>query len=263
MIKESLILPSQGFPYKGRLEGSTVTVSPITTRVYKDFVWKNDDEGLLNLVDSCLVDCALKAEDFCYSDLLAIYIKIRSISLGNVAPVNTTCPKCGVRQNSELLLDTLECKYLSLSEYPIPIELPSSKIKIKMTIPTSKSTRMAKEEARRRASIFNKPVEEFESIYSILVDVHVDSVGDLVSKAEWYDSLSLKDAMYIDQVYKMIQEFGITMTQPLECRSCKNKYRSPLKIDQNFFRTDVGDIPGFTVTEGTLEKGPIRTGKDE
>ena len=264
MIKESLILPSQGFPYKGRLEGSSVTVSPITTRIYKDYVWKNDEEGLLHLVDSCLVDCPLKAEDLCYSDLLAVYIKIRSISLGNVAPINTVCPKCGVRQNSELLLDTLECKYLSLSEYPIPLELPTSKLKIKVTIPTSHSSRMAREEAKKRASLFNKPIEEYESLYSILVDIHVESVvGDLVSKAEWYDSLALKDAMFIDQVYKMVQEFGITMTQPLECKSCKNKYRSPLKIDQSFFRTDIGDIPGFTVTEGTLEKGPVGTGKNE
>ena len=263
MIKESLILPSQGFPYSGKLNGSSVTVSPITTRVYKDYIWKNDEEGLLNLVDSCLVDCPLKAEEFCYSDLLAVYIKIRSISLGNIAPINTTCPKCGVRQNSDLLLDTLECKYLSLKEYPIQLDLPASKVKIRLTIPTSRSTKTAKEEAKKRASLFNKSVEEFESIYTILVDLHVDGVGDLISKADWYDSLPLKDAMFIDQAYKLIQEFGINYTQPIECKSCKNQYRSPLKIDQSFFRPSIGDLPGFSVTEGTLEQGPIGSRKDE
>ena len=168
-----------------------------------------------------------------------------------------------MKQNSDLLLDNLECKYLSLKEYPIQLDLPTSKIKIKFTIPTSRSVKMAKEEAKKRASLFNKSIEEFESIYTILVDVHVDGVGDLVSMADWYDSLPLKDAMFVDQVYKVIQEFGINYTQPIECKSCKNKYRSPLKIDQNFFRNTVGDIPGFSLTEGTLEKGPVGAGKNE
>lgn len=261
MIKESLILPSQGFPYNNRIQGSSITVSPITTKIYKDYIWKNDTEGLLNLVDACLVDCPIKAEELCYADLLAVYIKIRCLSLGNVAPVTATCPECNTRQNTNMFLDKLECKYLTLKEYPIAVELPECKKRVLFTIPTSRSSRIAKEEAKKRADIFNKPIEEFSSLYSTLADIHVEGVGDLVSKANWYNSLALKDALYIDRVYSLIQEFGISSIQPVECIHCKHVYKLPLKIDQNFFRTDIGDIDGFSTTTGTLEKGPTGTGK--
>ena len=262
MIKERVILPSQGFPYNEKIEGNSILVTPITTRVYKDFLYSEGEDNLLNLVDSCLVECPLKAEDFCFADLLAVYIKIRSISLGNSIPVSSVCPKCNVKQETFLELNNLECNYLSIDKYPIEVLLPDSKTKISVCIPSSKSARIAKEEAQKRASNYNKPLKEFLPIYTTLIDIRLDSVKDLVSKADWYDNLSIKDAMFIDQVYTLIQDFGITTTQNVTCPSCKTTYKVPLQINKDFFRTTVRSIEGFKTTKGTLEKGPDWAGEN-
>ena len=142
MIKEALILPSQGFPYKGKLEGTTVMVRPLTTKVYKDFLISGGEEGITNLVDACLVDCPLKAEDLVYQDELAIYLKIRSMSLGSNIPVYSVCPGCGEKNVDTWDLMKLECSYLYMDEYPLPVTLPDCKKKVEIKIPTAKSQRV-------------------------------------------------------------------------------------------------------------------------
>lgn len=259
MIKESIILPSLGYPYKGILDGTSVCVKPITTRVYKDFLINNSDEGILNLIDSCLVDCPLKAEDLCFQDELAVYLKIRCISLGSDLQVSSTCPNCKTQINQTWDLMGLECTYLGLDEYPYKFILPDSKKEIKMYIPSSKSQRIAKEEAQKRATRYNKKVSDFLPTFSTVSILQVPDVMDIVDKADWYEGLSLHDAVYIDQVADQLQNFGIVVSKEVECDSCKRKFRVPLSITPEFFRPRIGDIPGIKTKAGTLEKGPSNT----
>lgn len=263
MIKESVILPSLGYPYKGKLEGTSISVSPITTRVYKDFIMSNSEEGLLNLVNSCLVDSPLKAEDFCYADLLAIYIKIRNISLGSIIPTVSTCPVCGNKQTTDWELNKIECNYLGLDSYPIQITLPESKEIIYLEIPTIRSGKIAKEEAQKRAANYNKKVSDFLDTFSMLICIRSDKGMDLISRSEWYDNLPLKDAMFIDQAFSLIQDFGLITRQRVICKDCNHPYNVPLQVNREFFRPSIGNISGFKTTKGTFEEGPTGTAKNE
>ena len=263
MIKESLILPSQGYPYKGKLEGSSITVRPLTTRVYKDFLVSGGAEGVTNLIDSCLVECPLKAEDLVYQDELAIYLKIRSISLGSTIPVYSVCPGCGEKNVESWDLMDLECSYLYMDSYPLQVTLPDSKKKIEIKLPTAKTQRIAREEAQKRATKFEKKLMDFLPSFQTASVLHVDGIGDLVQRADWYTDLSLKDAVYIDQVMAKMQDFGIHTTREAECKSCKRKYTVPLQVTQDFFRPDLGDIEGIKVTQGTLAEGPKDSTKAE
>ncbi len=256
MIKESLILPSQGFPYNNRLEGSSVKLQPLTTRAYKDFIISNDEEGVLNLVDSCLVDCPLKAEEFVYADVLAMYLKIRSMTLGTNITLFSVCPHCKLRNKIEWDLMSMPCKYLSVDEYPIPITLPDSGKTIGLCLPTYKNNQVAKEEAQKRASRYNKPITDFLSSFNTVVNLQVSGVGDLVSKAEWYENLPLRDVIYIDQASLIIQDFGLITSKDTVCTGCKKEYRTPFNITQEFFRPSLGDISGFSTSQGTLQEGP-------
>lgn len=256
MIKESLILPSQGYPYKGRLEGSSVTVRPLTTRAYKDFLVSGGDDGVTNLVESCLVDCPIKAEELVYQDELALYLKIRSMSLGSQIPVYSVCPGCGERNVDTWDLMQLECSYLCMDEYPLKVELPDCKKKIEVMIPTSKSQRLAKEEAQKRADKFDKKIADFLPSFQVASVIRVEGAGDIVDRANWYIDLSLKDAVFIDQVLAKIQDFGIHTLKDAECKACKRKYTVPLQITSDFFRPNLGDIEGIKTSQGTLEEGP-------
>ena len=259
MLKESIILPSMGYPYKGILEGTSVYVKPITTKVYKDFLVDSSDDGVLNLIDSCLVDCPLKAEDFTFQDELAIYLKIRCVSLGASLKVSSICPHCKDQESDTWNLMDLECTYLALDEYPFKFTLPDSKKEVEMVLPTSKIQRIAKEEAQKRATRFNMNLSDFLPIFSTVSLLHVSDVSDIVNKFEWYNKLSLMDAVYIDQVAEKLQDFGISVSKERECHSCKKKYRVPLSITPDFFRPGIGDLPGIKTAKGTLEKGPSDT----
>ena len=259
MIKESLILPSQGFPYKGKLDGTSVMVKPLTTRVYKDFLVSGGEEGVTNLVDSCLVDCPLKAEELVYQDELAIYLKIRSISLGSQIPVYSVCPSCGEKNITTWDLMSLECSYLFVDDYPLKVTLPDSKKRIEVMIPTARSQRLSREAAQKRATQFDKKISDFLPTFQTASILQVDGVGDIVQRADWYTELSLKDAVYIDQVLAKIQDFGIHTTREEECKSCKRKYTVPLQVTSDFFRPAIGNIEGFKTAKGTLEKGPKDT----
>ena len=256
MIKESLILPSQGYPYKGKLEGTSIMVRPLTTKAYKDFLISGGEEGVTNLVDSCLVDSPIKAEDLVYQDELAIYLKIRSMSLGSNIPVYSVCPGCGEKNVETWDLMQLDCSYLYMDEYPITVTLPESQKKVSIRIPTAKSQRIAREEAQKRATKFDKKLADFLSSFQIASVLHVDGVGDIVQRADWYTELPLRDAVYIDQVLAKIQDFGIHTTRETECKSCKRKYTVPLQVTSDFFRPSIGDIEGVKVAKGTLAEGP-------
>ncbi len=259
MLKESIILPSMGYPYKDILNSSSVFVKPITTRIYKDFLINNSDEGVLNLIDSCLVDCPLKAEDLTFQDELAVYLKIRCISLGANLQIASVCPHCKQQVSDTWNLMDLECTYLVLDEYPFKFILPDSKVEVTMSLPTSRSQRLAREEAQKRATRFDKKLSDFLPVFSTVSVLSVSEAHDIVSRYDWYNKLSLKDAIYIDQVAEKLQDFGISVSKETECDFCKKKYRVPLTITPDFFRPSVGDITGITTSTGTLEKGPTDT----
>lgn len=255
MIQETLILPSLGFPYNGRLNGTSVVVRPLTTRAYKDFLVSASEEGIINLIDSCLVDCPLKADEFVYQDELAIYIKIRSISLGDIIPLNTTCPKCNSPLTVNWELMGMKCNYLYTEKYPYEIELPETKQKITLSIPTTRSQHLAEDAAKKRATQYNKNIKEYLPVFNTVVNIHVPDVKDITERADWYNSLPLKDAIYIDQIYGKIQNFGLEVNKDVKC-SCGHEFTVPMSITTDFFRPSMGDFDGFTTAKGTLEKGP-------
>ena len=263
MVQESIILPSQGYPYFGRVEGSSVIVKPLTTRVYKDFLVSPSEEAVLNLVDNCLVDCPIKAEEMVYQDELAIYLKIRTLSMGSLLPVFSTCPKCKNKNTDNWDLMQLECNYLVLDEYPMSITLPESGKKVSLLYPTSKSNRLAREQAQKRAGLFNKNLSEFLSSFQMAEVIIIDGLNDIVDKAEWYNSLPLVDAIYIDQVLEKMQDFGIVTNRVTQCQTCKHEYITPLQITSDFFRPIIGNINGIKTAKGTLEKGITDANENE
>lgn len=257
MIKESIYLPSQGYPYRN--VGSYVTVSPLTTRAYKDFLVNPNEEGIFNLIDSCLVDCPIKASEFVYQDELAIYFKIRSMSMGDIVPSYSVCPYCENKNNEEWNLMELECKYLSLSEYPLGVTLPESQKKVYISIPTGRTQQIAQEAAQKRATQFNTDIKDFLPSFQSASILSVEGTHDLIERAEWYNNLPLKDAVFIESVLERMQDFGIKTNHTVNCEKCKKDYLSPLKITSNFFRPDIGNITGISTATGTLAQGPSNT----
>lgn len=255
MISESIMLPSMGIPYN-KLEGSSLRVSPITTKIYKDFLINSEDDGIINMLDGCLVDSPLKAEELVYADQLALLFKIRSMSLGSEIKIRVHCPHCNNDINVLWDLMNADCEYLSAESYPFKVTLPESKTEINIFIPNSKMRRLAREEAKKRADKFSKKISDFLPQLMICSQLQVQGCMDIIEKLQWYESLSLIDSIYIDSIIDNIQNFGISTQQILKCTECDGDLSVNLMIDQNFFRPNF-DLP-TTICRTT--KGKLATG---
>lgn len=254
MISESIMLPSMGIPYN-KLEGSSLKVKPITTKIYKDFLVNNEDDGIINMLNECMVDSPISADELVYADQLALLFKIRSMSLGSEVKIRVHCPFCNNDVNVVWDLMLSDCDYLSASSYPFEIELPESKTRIKVLLSNSKMRRLAKEEAKKRAEKFSKKVSDFLPQLSVCSQLQVPECSDIIEKLQWYESLSLMDSIYIDSVIENVQNFGISTQQTLKCTECEKDLNVSLMIDQNFFRPHIDLPPVFKTTKGKLATG--------
>ena len=234
---EELLLPSRGIIYNIPDFNGIVNVRPFTTKAYKDLLTANASEsGLKQFIDTCLVDCPIKAKNMNQNDLLAILFKTRVMTLGNKLKQEIKCPDCEHIDKLEWDLDTIEINYLYAEKYPIPVVLPFSKKEIKVRFPTGADTIKAKQEADRRAATFKKQASDFLRVYTIVSMIDLDG-KDIVEKADWYETLNPQDAIYIDEVFaEMGDIFGVKMTREEHCSVCDKVYTTYIDIGSDFFR---------------------------
>lgn len=254
MISESIMLPSMGIPYS-KMEGASLSVQPITTKIYKDFLINSEDDGIINMLNACIVDSPITAEELVYADQLALLFKIRSMSLGSEIKLRVHCPFCNNDVTVVWDLMNADCEYLAADSYPFEIELPESKAKIKVMLSNAKMRRLAKEEAKKRADKFSKKVSDFLPQLSVCSQLQVLGCQDIIEKLQWYESLPLVDSLYIDSVIEKIQSFGVSTSQSMKCPECEKELNVNLMIDQNFFRLPF-DLPAVCKTT----KGKLATG---
>lgn len=250
---EELVLPSRGIIYQMPDFDGVVKVKPFTTKAYKDLLTANaSDTGLKQFIDSCLVDCPVKAKNMNQHDLLAILFKTRIMTLGNMLKMQIKCPDCGNVDDLQWDLEKIDVDYLYAEDYPIKVTLPKSNKEIKIRFTTGSDLIKAKQESERRAAKFKKQSSEFLQIYTIASLIDVDG-KDLIEKAEWYESMSPQDAIYLDEVItEMSNSFGVKMTKNVRCSKCDKDYSTYIDIGSDFFRPYANVSLGITSKAGNL-----------
>lgn len=256
MITEKVTLPTMGIIYPQLKGESQVTVRPFVTKDYKDLLASNGGEDAINnLIDACLVDCPLTSKQLHVIDKGVILYKIRAITLGNLTEVGHTCPFCHKENIVVWDINTLPVDYLSIQEYPIKVTLPESKTVIGLRYPTEVTESMAKQQAQKRADIFKMPVENFLTTYrAVSVIDHPDGL-DMVSKAEWFEQLSVRDVIFIDHVASKMNDFGMRVIKSQKCIGCGRDFNITLLMREDFFRPKFEDFEWITTKKGSLEVG--------
>ena len=249
---EDLMLPSRGIIYRNKDFDGMVKVKAFTTKNYKDLLASNvSDTGVRQFVDCCLVDCPVKAKNMHQEDLLAILFKTRIMTLGNTLKTQVKCQQCGHIENIEWDLNDVNINYLYAEEYPLPVKLPCG-TDIRVRFPTGGDSYKAKAEAQKRAKMFDKQESEFLPIYNTVVLVDYDG-KDIIEKAAWYESLSPRDAIYIDEVLSELNGvFGVDLTHDVRCAECDNTFKTYIDISSDFFRPDRHISFGITSKTGNL-----------
>lgn len=249
---EPITLPSRGIIYNLPNFDGVVNVRPFTTKSYKALLTGNaSDVALKQFIDECLVDCPIKAKNMNQNDLFAILFKTRVMTLGNKLKTQVVCPECGNSEEYEWDLADAEINYLYVDKYPIPVKLPSGS-EIKVRFPTGADVTKAKQEAERRAGLFNKQASDFMQVYTTVALLDVGG-KDIIEKAEWYESLPPKDAIYLDEVFtEMVDSFGVKMTREGHCSKCDKLFTTYIGIGSDFFRPFRNVSLGITSKAGNL-----------
>lgn len=250
---EQLLLPSRGIVYQLPDFDGNVNVKPFTTKAYKDLLTSNASEaGLKQFIDSCLVDCPIKAKAMNQNDMMAILFKARVMTLGNMLKTKTRCPECSHEEETSWDLNSVEVNYLYADNYPVTVTLPNSGKVVKVRFPTGTDVTKAKQEADRRAAAFKKQASEFIQIYTTVALLDVDN-KDIVEKAEWYEHLAPQDAIYLDEVFiEMNDAFGVKLMREEHCSACDKVFNTYIDIGGDFFRPYANVSLGLTSKTGNL-----------
>lgn len=249
---EELMLPSRGIIYRLPDFDGTVHVKSFTTKAYKALLTGNANEvALRQFIDDCLVDCPVKAKNLNQNDLLAILLKTRTMTLGDMLKTQVKCPDCDHVEDLDWDLNNIEINYLCVEKYPIEITLPSGK-EIKVRFPTGADITKAKQEADKRAATFKKQASDYLSTFTTVSVIDVDN-KDIIEKADWYESLDPRDAIYIDEVFaEMNGTFGVKLTREERCSVCDKIYTTYIDIGSDFFRPNAGIKLGISSKAGNL-----------
>lgn len=255
-FSEEMLLPSRGIIYRLPDFDGIIKVKPFTTGAYKSLLSSNASEsGIRQFVDSCLVDCPVKAKEMHQEDLLAALFKIRIMTLGNTLKTQVRCTDCNHVDDIEWDLNKIDVNYLYVDKYPIPITLPNGQ-SIYVRFPTGTDITKAKQEAEKRAVLFKKSTSEFTQIYTSVALLDVDG-KDIVEKADWYENLDPHDAIYIDEVFsEMGDSFGVKMIREIRCSECDKLSKTYLDIGSDFFRPNRNVFTGITSKKGNLAGPP-------
>lgn len=254
-VEERLLLPTRGIVYPEMQNQEYVTVTPYKAKAFRDFVQSGSNESALSkLLDSCLVNCPLKASELHPMDYSALMFKVRAMTLGAKIPMSVVCPFCSERQDIDWDLTNMNVRYFAPSQYPFVVELPESKETISVRIITPKMQNEARDTALERVRKLG--VDSQSTIAAFTYVCNLSKAGlDLIGMVSWYDNLPIRDAVYLTHVNEKINDFGIDVVQNFPCKSCKRNFSVTLRTDESFFLPNVGDFGGVETKTGTLERG--------
>ena len=262
-IEEQLTLPSRGIIYPEMAGSETVTITPYKSKAYRDFLSSGYTPAAMNkLIDTCLVDCPLRASDMHPSDWSAVMFKIRAMTLGAGIDMDVSCPFCNTRQSVTWDLSSMSVRYFSPKQYPFALTLPKSGETVYVSVVTPKMTERAKDTAKQRAQKFGSDPQPLIDAYTFVCNLSKPGL-DIIGMVDWYDNLPVSDSVYITRALVKINDFGLDTRRWFECRSCGKNMSVTLELDDYFFLPDVGEFGGPETATGTLEGGIAAAGDAE
>jgi predicted RNA-binding Zn-ribbon protein involved in translation (DUF1610 family) len=242
---ESVILPSKGLIYSPEhpLCNTEMVEIKCMTAKEEDLLTSRalikNGTVISKLLQSCILNKSVNAEDLLIGDRNAILINIRISGYGPEYSVRIDCPQCGEEFDNEFSLSGLKIK--TLQETPLQpntnafsFVLPLSKKEVVFKLLTGKDeTEMATEESRARkklGALTEKNVTSrlFHSILSIDGINERQKISYIVNNLRAGDSRALRK--HIDKI-----EPDIEMKQFAFCPHCGEESEYPVPLSKNFF----------------------------
>ena len=243
-ISENFILPSKGKIYTENINPDVTLRSMTTADEMKrlspsEFPYKK----MSTIIDDCIIeDLPLSAYDMCIGDYQFLLYKLRIVTYGADYKITSRCPYCNFETEETLNLDELEINYLdddlNFDEYSEVI-LPVSKAHIKLKIQTPRMLDAVTQEVKEFKQKTKNKTDDPSILYMLckIIDTVDGQKLDRIQLEEFIKKMPMKDTAEIfSKAEKLNESIGINLDIEHVCDICGLTYKSPFRVQQDFFR---------------------------
>jgi len=192
------------------------------------------------MLQSIIVDSAVRVEDLFIGDKNAIIVAARVGTFGGEYNVKLTCSECEAGFDHLFDLSEIPNKTwdtdsgeLEFSENgTFFITLPKSEVKVECGLLTTKDEKMLEERAKKKARM-NLPESTLTDQYKSFI-VSLNGVTERGLVDEFVDVMPAGDLHYLSKKYGDIRP-DLEMIQDCECPSCGANNRIDIPFTANFF----------------------------
>lgn len=239
--QETFVLPSKGLFYNNP-NMKSITLRRMTVKEDK-IRMRNEGEDRIrkDLLQACTVGEGIDIGQLTLFDVNYLLFCLRRISLlNNIYKVRCICPHCDAEFIDEIDLTKLNIKYAEESNLPnFDIELPISRIKIRLKYPTLESTILFRDRISDYLKM-NSNADIGEILYSLGDMLYIEKVnGTNVLYEELEDIINSLDIIDSRAIKKAIREldgkYGMDDDITCQCPNCKKDVHHGLPITGELF----------------------------
>lgn len=245
-IKETFKLPSKGRVY-GVPVNEEITLRSMTNA--EDMMIsgyaENEYKRLCEVIEECIVGekPAVHVYDMIFGDFEYLLHKLRIVTYGSKYPIVMKCPNCGELIQAETSLDDIEVHEFDEKEIgDREIELPQTKIRVKLCFSTPKAKDIAKEKAKefkkkRKTSGVNYDLL-FEAI-SYIYKIDDESPNDFELEQSLM-KFPAKDIRYlVEKGRELDRKVGLDTLTIAKCPECNAEVLTRFQYQPEFLNPTV------------------------
>ena len=239
-LSEKVKLPSNGVLY-GKNIPTEVTVREMLADEEACLYGSSRDKAITEILNSVI------EEDFDVDQLIIpdkhfLLVRARMLTYGTNYPLEINCNRCGNFQYDFDLNDLVVNELDPAFEAEREIELPRSKRKITLKIPTGEDLNNVEKEIKRKVMKFNLNEDKVRYVAGLVSsiskidgeDVFFDEAYQIVSDLSGYDISYLKK-----EINKVDVGYDTIIT--VECPKCGQEITLRLPMTADFFRAEFKD----------------------
>lgn len=254
---EPIQLPSKGKPYdkSSPLSKGTVNIRSWVTSEEKliDKLTTGNFYSIICKLVSSAVQERFDINELTDADLFFLLYNIRSMTYGSTYKIDTTCPECGEKTTVTVDIYNYPITFLDKYDDTFTVELPKTKIKLKMRYPKVKD--LIESTETKHSDIFKMGIKINSDIYryalcteemtlpnaegNVLNEETMDNFLPFTLKNIWV-KLPAGDITAIRKAIKKY-EHGYLENADVQCTECQAYFPQAPLLGWSFFRSESGE----------------------
>lgn len=239
MITDKIKLPSRSLFYENI--PAELTIRSMGTEEEKLVYSSISDETINTLISACIVGTTIDVRDLTPIDKHFILMKLRILTYGGEYHIEARCPYCKKKHSYTINLEDLISIDLAEDfEYPLAIDLPISKDKLKLKVLSGADHEAIEKDSKRIYKQF--PNYQGDASYHATLMKHILSVEgkEFSVNSERLEYVKLLEGRDSAQIWNAVDsvKYGYDLIVELTCKNplCREEFESGVPSNQEFFR---------------------------